>query len=105
MSTRVFVNDSNPEHIKSGDAFTFAATWEDASSVTSPTCTCFVDGAEDPDSILSGTTTVTSTTQTSKTITIPATYGGKRVIVELAATVDGNLFAAWFDFRVDELPK
>ncbi len=105
MSKQAFVNEGNPEHVKPGDIFSVSGTWTGASSVTTPTSTVWVDGSEDPDTILSGSNSSSGTTQTSKTLTIPSTYGSKQIINQLTAVVDGSTFSQWLDYRVSELPR
>ena len=89
MSHEIMVVES-PVNMLEGEALTFSLTWLGASSVTAQSSVLYKDRSDYTSTAMSGSSSASGIVQTLETITAQAGDGGKKYVVAIKATVDGN---------------
>lgn len=81
----------NPIDMIEGETVGYAVEWQGASSLSSPSVTCYKDGSTYAAGISSGSDSVSGNVQTLKNFTpVAGTDGGKKLVMIIQCSVDGN---------------
>ena len=89
MADELYVIEG-PGAVREGEILNYAVVWSGAQTVSSGITSAYRNGSDVSATVLSGSDTITGQTQVLKVLTVPAGYGGSRIVLEVLAVVDGN---------------